>query len=97
MAGGEDQTISVFKLGIALILGGIAIRYIFFSQRNSNSNSAPTSASGIRAREADIETIQSMFPQVSRRNIMWDLQRNGGSVAATTERILSGRGLDNVS
>lgn len=25
---------------------------------------------------------------------MWDLQRNGGSVAATTERILTGRGLD---
>jgi len=25
---------------------------------------------------------------------MWDLQRNGGNVAATTERILSGRGLE---
>ena len=28
---------------------------------------------------------------------MWDLQRNGGSVAATTERILGGRGLEVVS
>jgi hypothetical protein len=28
---------------------------------------------------------------------MWDLQRNGGSVAATTERILTGRGLETVS
>ena len=27
---------------------------------------------------------------------MWDLQRNGGNVAATTERILSGRGLETV-
>ena len=27
---------------------------------------------------------------------MWDLQRNGGSVAATTERMLGGRGLDPV-
>jgi hypothetical protein len=27
---------------------------------------------------------------------MWDLQRNGGSVAATTERILGGRGLEPV-
>jgi len=25
---------------------------------------------------------------------MWDLQRNGGNVVATTERILSGRGLE---
>jgi coupling of ubiquitin conjugation to ER degradation protein 1 len=28
---------------------------------------------------------------------MWDLQRNGGNIAATTERILSGRGLEEVS
>jgi len=27
---------------------------------------------------------------------MWDLQRNGGSVQATTERVLSGRSLDTV-
>ncbi len=37
-----------------------------------------------------------MFPQLSRRDIMWDLQRNGGSVAATTERVLGGRGLERV-
>ncbi|KAL9598062.1 MAG: hypothetical protein Q9219_004756 [cf. Caloplaca sp. 3 TL-2023] len=34
-----------------------------------------------------------MFPQLSRRDIQWDLQLNGGSVQATTERVLSGRGL----
>lgn len=38
-----------------------------------------------------------MFPQVGRREIMWDLQGNGGSVAATTEKILGGRGLERVS
>ena len=27
---------------------------------------------------------------------MWDLQRNGGSVQATTERVLGGRALDTV-
>lgn len=37
-----------------------------------------------------------MFPQVGRREVLWDLQRNGGSVAATSERILSG-GLERVS
>ncbi|RVX68660.1 hypothetical protein B0A52_07087 [Exophiala mesophila] len=35
-----------------------------------------------------------MFPQLSRRDIMWDLHRNRGSVQATTERVLTGRGLD---
>ncbi|GMF70809.1 unnamed protein product [Aspergillus oryzae] len=38
-----------------------------------------------------------MFPQLSTRDIMWDLQRNGGNVAATTERILTGRGLETVA
>jgi coupling of ubiquitin conjugation to ER degradation protein 1 len=38
-----------------------------------------------------------MFPQLSRRDIAWDLQRNGGNASATTERVLSGRGLDTVS
>jgi coupling of ubiquitin conjugation to ER degradation protein 1 len=37
-----------------------------------------------------------MFPQLSSRDIAWDLQRNGGNVEATTERVLSGRGLDTV-
>ena len=37
-----------------------------------------------------------MFPQVGRREIQWDLQRNGGSVAATTERILGSGRLETV-
>ncbi|KAH6631806.1 CUE domain-containing protein [Chaetomium tenue] len=45
----------------------------------------------LRAREAAVEHIQQMFPQVDRRAALWDLQRSGGSVAATTERILAGR------
>ncbi|GFP53267.1 coupling of ubiquitin conjugation to ER degradation protein 1 [Trichoderma asperellum] len=32
-----------------------------------------------------------MFPQVERRSILWDLQRNGGNIQSTTERILAGR------
>ncbi|PYH87729.1 AMFR protein [Aspergillus ellipticus CBS 707.79] len=43
---------------------------------------------------AQVEQIAQMFPQLSHREIMWDLQRNGGNVAATTERILTGRGLE---
>ena len=43
-----------------------------------------------------MDRVQQMFPQVGRRTIMWDLQRNGGNIAATTERILS-RGLEEVS
>jgi coupling of ubiquitin conjugation to ER degradation protein 1 len=38
-----------------------------------------------------------MFPQFDRRQIAWDLERNRGNMAATTERVLSGRGLETVS
>lgn len=47
-----------------------------------------------RLDERSIEQIQAMFPQYNRRDIYWDLMRTGGSVQATTERILAGRGLD---
>ena len=93
----SDQTIGIPQLILLLLIGGIAIRYFFFSSNTNPSSQARSAANNLRAREADVERIQQMFPQVSRRNIMWDLQRNGGNVVATTERILSGRGLEIVS
>jgi coupling of ubiquitin conjugation to ER degradation protein 1 len=92
----QEQTINLPQLLLVLFIGGLAVRYFFFSGPATPSPAAP-SASNVRAREADVERIQQMFPQVPRRNIMWDLQRNGGNLAATTERILSGRGLETVS
>lgn len=95
----SDQTINIPQLILIIILGGLAIRYFFFSSSPNSGipNRNTSSANNIRAREADVERVQQMFPQVSRRSIMWDLQRNGGNVVATTERILSGRGLEVVS
>ncbi|TGO57693.1 hypothetical protein BCON_0063g00510 [Botryotinia convoluta] len=91
----SDQTVNIPQLLIIILVGAFAVRYLFFSgSNNGSSGSNRNSASNVRAREADVERIQQMFPQVSRRSIMWDLQRNGGNVVATTERILSGRGLE---
>ncbi|KAA8564571.1 hypothetical protein MFRU_013g01460 [Monilinia fructicola] len=91
----SDQTINIPQLLIVILVGAFAIRYLFFSGSNAaSSGSNRNSANNVRAREADVERVQQMFPQVSRRSIMWDLQRNGGNVVATTERILSGRGLE---
>lgn len=95
----SEQTINIPQLILVLVMSALAIRYFFFtgpSPSNANSSQHTRSASNVRAREADVEMIQQMFPQVTRRNIMWDLQRNGGNVPATTERILSGRGLESV-
>lgn len=93
----DGQTISVSQLFLVILLGGLVIRWLFFSSSSSRPSNIVSSLNNNAAREADVETIQSMFPQILRRSIMWDLQRNGGNVAATTERILGGRGLEEVS
>ena len=90
----NDQ-INVPSLVIIILLSGFIIRYLFFSPPPSNSAAARRSGAGseaaARQREAAAERIQQMFPQVDRRTALWDLQRNGGNVAITTERALAGR------
>lgn len=90
----DEQTINIPQLVVVLVLGGLAIKYFFFSA--STASARPRGAT-IRAREQDVQRVQEMFPQLDRRLIMWDLQRNGGNVAATIERQISGRGLEQVS
>lgn len=87
----NDQ-INLPSLVVIIVLSGLIVRYLFFSSPSSSSSQQPRdSLSQLRQREAAVERIQQMFPQVDRRTILWDLQRNGGSIAATTEKILSGR------
>ncbi|KAM0810469.1 putative CUE domain-containing protein [Seiridium cardinale] len=90
-----DEQISLSSLIFIVVISGLAIRYFFFGGSPSSQTIARPSgrdaASAVRAREAAVERIQQMFPQVDRRTVLWDLQRTGGSVQATTERILSGR------
>lgn len=90
----EEATLSIPSLAFAAILSFFIIRY-FVSSRSSDG-SAASRRSGQRFTPAQVEQVAQMFPQLSRRDIMWDLQRNGGSVPATTERVLGGGGLDRV-
>lgn len=99
-----EQTLNIPQLVAVLLVGFLIFRWFFSassSQSNANSNDASrpqdSRNAGRRADPRHIEQIAQMFPQVGRREIQWDLQRNGGSPAATTERILSGRGLEVVS
>ncbi|KAI1505298.1 hypothetical protein F5X99DRAFT_368963 [Biscogniauxia marginata] len=85
-----DEQVSLTSLIVIVVLGGLIIRYLFFP--NVTPTRTPRDAqSAARAREAAVERIQQMFPQVERRTILWDLQRTGGNIMATTERILAGR------
>ncbi|KAF7503514.1 hypothetical protein GJ744_003665 [Endocarpon pusillum] len=88
----EEATLSIPSLAFVAFLSFFIIRY-FMSSRSTDTAAASRRA-GQRFTGAQVEQLAQMFPQLSRRDIMWDLQRNGGSVAATTERVLGGRGLE---
>ena len=90
----EEATLSIPSLAFVAFLSFFIIRY-FMSSRSSSGDST-SRRNGQRFTPAQVEQITQMFPQLNRRDIMWDLQRNGGSVSATTERILGGRGLEPV-
>lgn len=86
-----DDQISLPYFVVILILIGFIIRYLFFNGTGASTPSARSPEAVWRSREVAVERIQQMFPQVERRSILWDLQRNGGSIQSTTERILAGR------
>jgi CUE domain len=90
----EEATLSIPSLAFVAFLSFFIIRY-FISSRSSDSATS-SRRGGQRFTGAQVEQVAQMFPQLSSRDIMWDLQRNGGSVAATTERVLAGRGLERV-
>lgn len=95
MSDPQQQTLNLPSLVFVVILVGLSIRYFFFSP--SSATDTRSSNRGRGADPAQVDQVLQMFPQLNRRDIQWDLQRNGGSVQATTERVLGGRGLERVS
>jgi len=102
----DEQQVNVPSLLVILVLSGLIIRYLFFSPPPSSSAGGQPGQQGanrgstraqrnaeaqLLAREVAVERILQMFPQTDRRTVLWDLQRNGGNVVVTTERILAGQ------
>lgn len=87
----SDEQISLPFFAIVLLVSGLIVRYLFFSGPRPERPPARTAEQIFRSREVAVQRIQQMFPQVERRSILWDLQRNGGNIQSTTERILAGR------
>ncbi|KAL7963344.1 ubiquitin system component cue domain-containing protein [Trichoderma compactum] len=87
----SDEQISLPFFAIVLLVSGLIVRYLFFSGPRPERPPARTAEQMFRSREVAVQRIQQMFPQVERRSILWDLQRNGGNIQSTTERILAGR------
>ncbi|KAK4176701.1 hypothetical protein QBC36DRAFT_238338 [Triangularia setosa] len=93
----DVQQVNVPGLVIILVLSGILLKYFFSTPSPSAAQQERTRRGGgdpaalARQREAAVLRIQQMFPHLGRREVLWDLQRTGGNVQMTTERILGGR------
>ncbi|KAJ5273204.1 hypothetical protein N7478_008329 [Penicillium angulare] len=85
----DEPSLNIPSLLTLAVVSYFVFRWFFNRDEGSNGGGRPR-----RVDPAQVEQISQMFPQLSTREIMWDLQRNGGSPTATTERILSGQGLE---
>ncbi|KAF2475890.1 uncharacterized protein BDR25DRAFT_253517 [Lindgomyces ingoldianus] len=86
-----EQTLNLPQVIVFLLLTVLVVRWYL---AKPSSTRPPSQNRSVRVTPAQIDQIAQMFPQLGRREIAWDLQRNGGNVAATTERVLSGRALE---
>jgi hypothetical protein len=92
-----EQSINVPQVLVFIVVTFLAVRWYFSKPTPAAPGTrAAANRAAPRINLAQIDQVAEMLPQLSRRDIAWDLQRNGGNVAATTERALSGRGLDSV-
>lgn len=90
-----ETSINIPQLLAVALVGFFAIRW-YLNKPPPSSDSNGSSRNNSRAPSPEqIAQVSAMFPQLDRRSIAWDLHRNGGNVAGTSERILTGRGLEN--
>ena len=95
MSQGGQTSINIPQLLAVAIVGFLAIRWYMSKPATGNSGASRSGSSSRAIDPAKVEQVSAMFPQMDRRTIAWDLNRNGQNVSATTDRILSGRTLDN--
>ncbi|KAF1843592.1 AMFR protein-like protein [Cucurbitaria berberidis CBS 394.84] len=91
-----EQSINIPQVLVFIVVTFLAVRWYLSKPSTEGTRAATANRSGSapRINPAQIHQVADMFPHLSRRDIGWDLQRNGGNLTATTERVLSGRGLD---
>ncbi|TKA70388.1 hypothetical protein B0A49_03747, partial [Cryomyces minteri] len=75
-----EQTLNIPQLLAVLVVGFLAIRWYFFSAPSaSGQQHARHHPPGRSVNPAHVDQLTQMFPQLDRRSVMWDLQRNGGN------------------
>ncbi|KAF8457792.1 hypothetical protein BGX38DRAFT_1157446 [Terfezia claveryi] len=96
--GGSSPSIGIPQLAACLLIGYLFFRWYNSSPPSTSSAAGPASSSALRrpptaqdlARlQQRAEIVHGMFPQISLSSIKWELQKNGGIVEITTEKILA--------
>lgn len=90
-----EQTLNIPQIIVFGLIAVLAFRW-FFAKKPA-SQAAAQSDEQLRRLAGKVDQLAQMFPQLDRRHIAYDLARNGGNMAATSERVLTGRGLEVVS
>ncbi|KAF2684630.1 hypothetical protein K458DRAFT_302731 [Lentithecium fluviatile CBS 122367] len=89
-----EQTLNIPQILVFIVVTALAVRWYLSKPANAGTRPAAANRAAPRISPAQIDQVAQMFPQLDRRTIAWDLSRNGGNVAATTEKVLSGRVLE---
>ena len=92
-----EQTLNIPQIVVFGLIAFLAFRWFFAKKPTGQAATGPRSEEQLRVLAGKVDQLAQMFPQQDRRHIAFDLARNGGNMAATTERVLSGRGLEVVS
>lgn len=93
---GSSPGIGIPQLAACLLIGYLFFRWYSSTPPPPNAP-APTPPAASRRPTAHelarlqqrAEVVRGMFPQISLSAIKWELQKNGGSVEITTEKILA--------
>ncbi|KAF1960587.1 hypothetical protein CC80DRAFT_260504 [Byssothecium circinans] len=89
-----EQTLNIPQLLVFVVVTVLAVRWYFSKPAGTGTRPTAANRAAPRINPAQIDQIAQMFPQLERRSIAWELSRNGGNVAAVTEKVLSGRPLE---
>lgn len=93
----SNMSLNVPQILAVALIGYLAVRWLRTPSTDTEAANG-TGRPNDRARQLEqVQHLHTMFPQQDRRTLLWDLQRNGGSVEATSNRILEGRPLAAVS
>ncbi|KAJ9635892.1 hypothetical protein H2199_008245 [Coniosporium tulheliwenetii] len=72
----DQSSINLPQIFVILLVGFLLYRWFFIS--SDAAGSRQSRQNGARLNPAQVEQLSQMFPQLDRRQLMWELQRNGG-------------------